>query len=139
MMGNLKKDISSFEDIKLLVNKFYEKVNKDDILAWIFNDLSKVNWKIHLPVMYDFWSTILLGTKNYKGQPFDVHLYLPVDERHFNRWVTLFEETVDENFSGETAKEAKLRANTISEIFQYKIKVIKEDEAKVGMHKHEEE
>jgi hemoglobin len=137
-MVNSKKDISSFDDIKLLVNKFYESVNKDDLLAWIFNDLSKVDWKTHLPVMYNFWSSILLGTKTYKGQPFDVHLYLPVEKKHFDRWVKLFEETVDEYFSGDTAKEAKLRANSIAEIFQYKIKVIKDDEASIGIYHHED-
>ena len=137
-MDASKRDIKSIEDIELLVNKFYEKVNQDDLLAWIFNDLSKVDWRSHLPVMYDFWSSILLGTKAYKGQPFDVHLYLPVDKRHFDRWVGLFEETVDENFSGPVAKEAKLRANTISEIFQFKIKVIKEDETRVGINPRNE-
>lgn len=137
-MDSLKKDIKSLQDIKVLVNKFYEKVNKDDLLGWIFNDLSKVDWKTHLPVMYDFWSSILFGTKAYKGQPFDVHLYLPVDKKHFDRWVKLFEQTVDENFFGPVADEAKLRANTISEIFQYKIKVIKEDESKIGVYPHDE-
>lgn len=136
-MDTNKKDIKSIEDVQLLVNKFYEKVNNDDLLSWIFNDLSKVDWRTHLPVMYDFWSSILLGTKLYKGQPFDVHLYLPVDKRHFDRWVNLFEKTVDENFSGPIADEAKLRANTISEIFQYKIKVIKEDEAKIGIYPYD--
>jgi len=136
-MDNSNKDIRSFQDIQLLVDKFYEKVNNDDLLGWIFNDLSKVDWKTHLPVMYDFWSSILLGTKAYKGQPFDVHLYLPVDKQHFDRWVSLFVKTIDENYSGPVADEAKLRANTISEIFQYKIKVIKEDEARVGIFKHD--
>jgi hemoglobin len=136
-MDTSKKDIKSIEDIKLLVNEFYRKVNNDDLLSWIFNDLSKVDWKTHLPIMYDFWSSILLGTKSYKGQPFDVHLYLPVDKKHFDRWVKLFEESVDENFSGSVADESKLRANTISEIFQYKIKIIKEDEAKIGIYPHD--
>lgn len=137
-MDKLKKDIESINEIRLLVNKFYEKVNRDDLLAWIFNDLSKVDWKTHLPVMYDFWSSILLGTKSYKGQPFDVHLYLPVDKKHFDRWVDLFKNTVDENFSGPVADEAKLRAKTIAEIFQYKIKVVKEDESKIGIYPHEQ-
>jgi hemoglobin len=136
-MDNSNKDIRSIQDIKLLVDKFYEKVNNDNLLSWIFNDLSKVDWKTHLPVMYDFWSSILLGTKTYKGQPFDVHLYLPVEKKHFERWVSLFSKTVDENFSGPIAEEAKLRANTISEIFQYKIKIIKEDEARIGIFKHD--
>jgi hemoglobin len=138
-MEKFKKDISSIADIKLLVNEFYEKVNKDDLLAWIFNDLSKVDWKAHLPIMYNFWSTILLGTKAYKGQPFDVHLYLPVGKEHFDRWVKLFADTVEENFSGEIADEAKSKANSISEIFQYKIKMIKGVETNIGMYKHEEE
>jgi len=138
-MGNSKKDIKSSEDIKLLVNKFYKKVNKDDLLAWIFNDFAKVDWETHLPVMYDFWSTVLLYTKSYKAHPFDVHINLPVEKKHFERWVKLFKDTVDEHFSGKIAEEAKSRASSISEIFQYKIKIIKGGEAKIGMYKHEEE
>jgi len=135
-MEKLKKDISSYEDIKLVIDRFYEKVNKDELLAWIFNDFSKVDWKTHLPVMYNFWCTILLGTKTYKAHPFDVHLCLPVEKKHFDRWVKLFQETVDEHFSGEIAAEAKSRASSISEIFQYKIKVIKGHEPKISMYKH---
>jgi hemoglobin len=123
----------------LLVNSFYAKVNKDDLLAWIFNDFAKVDWETHLPIMYDFWSTVLLYTKSYKAHPFDVHISLPVEKRHFDRWVKLFQETVEEHFSGPAAEEAKSRASSISEIFQYKLKIIKGEEPKIGMYKHKDQ
>lgn len=137
-MGMPKTDIKSFEDIKTLVDNFYSKVNEDNLIGWIFNDFAKVNWKAHLPVMYDFWNTILLGAKTYKGQPFGVHLNLPAQKKHYKRWVKLFQETVDEHFSGLVADEAKLRADTISEIFQYKIKSIKNNKADIGIYNHED-
>src|SRR4051812_17223175 len=106
-MENQLKDIISPEDVKLLVDSFYDKVNKDDQLAPVFNDFAKVDWKKHLPVMYQFWESLLLGTKNYKGQPFPKHAVLPVTQQHFKRWIELFIKTVNENFTGKKAEEAK--------------------------------
>lgn len=118
------KEINSREDINLLVDSFYNKVNQDKLLAPIFNDFAGVNWEKHLPVMYDFWSSILLGDQTYRGNPFLKHIPLPVDENHFEKWLKLFIETIDEHFEGEKAEEAKLRARSIAHIFQYKLGVI---------------
>lgn len=65
-----KYDIKTKEDVKLMVDSFYDKVNADEILSPIFNDFSKVNWDKHLPKMYDFWSSVLFAEGNYKGNTF---------------------------------------------------------------------
>lgn len=117
------KDIETFQDIKLMVDRFYDKVNKDPLLSPVFNDFAKVNWEKHLPVMYEFWSTLLLGTASYKGQPFDKHVPLPLKADHFDQWVSLFTETLDSNFNGEKAEEAKMKAKNIAILFQYKLKL----------------
>ena len=117
-------DITTETDIKHLVDSFYEKVNQDALLSLIFNDHSKVNWETHLPIMYRFWSTILLGTANYNGQPFPKHAFLPVGKEHFAQWLFLFHETLTENFKGPVTEEAKLRAANIARIFLNKINVI---------------
>jgi hemoglobin len=119
------KTIQTKEDVVFLVDRFYEKVNTDDLLAPIFNDFAKVNWETHMPVMYAFWSSILLGEASYSGRPFPKHLPLPIQKEHFNRWLELFHRTVDDNFEGELAIEAKNRASTIAQIFSHKIKSIK--------------
>ena len=119
-----KREIKSKEDVKLLVDSFYDKVNQDELLSPIFNDLRKVNWDTHLPIMYKFWGSILLGEASYNGAPFPKHRELPVNEEHFDRWKLLFMQTVDEHFIGENASEAKLRAETIAGIFWGKIKML---------------
>ncbi|AEM71834.1 globin family protein [Allomuricauda ruestringensis DSM 13258] len=116
-----KKEIQSLEEIKQLVDLFYGKVRKDPLLADIFNAVIKDNWPIHLEKMYRFWQTVLLQEHTYQGSPFAPHAKLRVNKEHFNRWKQLFFETVDENFHGEKAEEAKFRAEKMAEMFQLKI------------------
>jgi hemoglobin len=117
----MKQEIKTGEDVKLLVNTFYDAVNQDELLAPIFNDHAKVDWESHLPVMYDFWSSILLGSTAYKGRPFPKHLRLPITTEHFGRWVELFTKTIDTHFEGVKANEAKQKAASIAQIFQMKM------------------
>ena len=102
-----KPDITTTEDVKLLVDTFYASVNADDLLSPVFNDVVKVDWPHHLPAMYSFWNTLLFGKMDYKGQPFPKHLALPIEVRHFERWLYLFTNTVNTLFAGEKAEEAK--------------------------------
>jgi hemoglobin len=117
-------DITTTEDIKTLVDSFYEKVNLDSLLAPVFNDFAKVDWEKHLPVMYKFWGSLLLGTMDYKGQPFPKHLILPIKAEHFKRWIEVFIKTVNENFQGQKAEEAKQRARNIAMVFQHKMGLV---------------
>jgi len=119
------KEIITREDIKILVDAFYDKVNKDTLLSPVFNDFAGVHWETHLPKMYDFWSSVLFGDMSYKGNPFLKHIPLPVDKTHFGRWLALFIETVDENFEGEKAVEVKERAASIAGLFQHKLSFIR--------------
>jgi hemoglobin len=111
-------DILNRDSVKLLVDKFYDKVQTDPLLGPVF---SHVDWPHHLPTMYNFWSSILLGDQTYQGNPLQKHLALPVTAEHFNQWLSLFHQTVDENFEGEKAEEAKQRAQSIASLFQFKM------------------
>ena len=115
------KDITTEADVKLLVDSFYERVNADALLSPVFNDFAGVNWASHLPTMYAFWSSILLGTASYNGRPFPKHLALPVGREHFDRWLEIFTGTVDALFEGEKAEEAKMRGYSIAQVFQYRM------------------
>ncbi|MBC7555629.1 MAG: sec-independent protein translocase TatC, partial [Chryseobacterium sp.] len=53
------KKLETTEDVKLLVNKFYEKVGKDESIGFFFDDVANVDWNLHLPKMYKFWETLL--------------------------------------------------------------------------------
>ncbi|MCB9186465.1 MAG: group III truncated hemoglobin [Flavobacteriales bacterium] len=117
----MKKDIADIEDIKLLVNRFYDSVREDELLGPIFNDVIKDRWPEHLEKMYRFWQTVLLEEHTYHGSPFPPHAKLPVEKPHFERWINLFFATIDNHFDGELASEAKWRAQKMAEMFNYKI------------------
>ncbi len=117
---NERHDIRSVEDIRLMVDTFYDQVREDSLLGPIFNARVK-NWDEHLPRMYAFWSTLLLGSESYRGAPFDKHRGLGAEKAHFDRWLALFEKTVQSHFEGPTAQEAMKRARAIAGIFQFKL------------------
>tara|TARA_B100000965_G_C19591878_1_gene758331 strand:- start:1842 stop:2225 length:384 start_codon:yes stop_codon:yes gene_type:complete len=114
-------EIATITEIKMLVDTFYDKVRRDDLLAEIFEEKIGDRWGEHLEKMYRFWQTVLLAEHTYYGSPFSPHSSLPVDQSHFERWIALFYKTVDELFEGEKAEEAKWRAKKMAEMFLFKI------------------
>lgn len=117
------RDITSFDDTKLFVDTFYDKVREDQLLAPVFKLRipSDEEWPKHLDVLYKFWNTVLFATRDYQGSPFPKHIGLPIEKQHFDRWISLFNSTIDELFIGPKAREAKTRASTISFLFQSKL------------------
>jgi len=103
-------DITTEADIKLLVDRFYARVQADPLLAAVFIDFAHVDFSHHLPQLYDYWSGILLGTSRYRGFPMRKHFPLPIGLAHFERWLALFHGTVDAHFAGPTAALAKQQA-----------------------------
>jgi hemoglobin len=116
-----KHELLTINDIKKLVDTFYDKVRMNGLLAPVFNERIKDNWPGHLDKMYRFWQTILLDECTYFGSPFSPHADLPVDKEHFKEWMALFTATVNELFTGEKAKEAIWRAGKMAEMFEQKI------------------
>jgi len=126
-----KRDIVAIEDIKLMVDFFYAKVREDDMLSFIFNDRIRDRWSEHLEKMYKFWQTVLLDEHTYFGAPFPPHATLDINYTHYERWVQLFNETIDHLFIGDKAQEAKWRGQKMAQVFlartaNYKIQVIAE-------------
>lgn len=121
----MKKDIYSREDVELLVDTFYDKVKANAIIGYIFNDIAKVDWKNHLPRMYSFWASILLGEHSFSGNPMVKHIQLskiaPMTDKEFSEWLKIFIQTTDELFEGEKAEEAKKRATNIARLMLHKI------------------
>ena len=114
----IRHDIETEEDITNLVNQFYTKVRNDELLAPVFNSIIKDNWEGHLQTMCNFWSSILLYSKRYLNDPMAKHLPMPLEKKHFDKWLMLFEETIDETFAGCTATTAKTRAYNIARIMK---------------------
>lgn len=118
-------EINTQIDIELMVNSFYQSVKHDDVLNPIFNDIMHVDWDEHLPIMYKFWGSILLGTKSYSGNPMQKHIEIskivPLTQEAFDRWLTLFIENIDAQFTGQKAEEAKLRAANIARLMSTQV------------------
>lgn len=119
------KDIQDQSDVKLLVDSFYEKVRENRVLGHIFEEVAQVDWQHHLPKMYAFWASILLGERSYDGNPMLKHIELsktyPLGDMEFEEWLRIFYQTVDELFEGERSEDAKLRAANIARLMLYKI------------------
>lgn len=120
-MKKERSDILSRNDVECLVNSFYDKVKADALLAPVF---AHVDWPEHLPVMYNFWSSLLLGDMSYSGNAMGKHLTLSINRNHFTQWLELFRATVDEHFEGYNATEAKTRAQSIAALFQHKMGLV---------------
>lgn len=127
----MKNDILNINDVKILVDSFYEKVRQDELLAPVFDERISNRWPIHLEKMYRFWQTVLLEEHTYSGSPFVPHATLPVKQEHFERWIILFYKTIDEYFEGEKAKEAKWRAEKMAEMFYHKIEYYRNNPGKL--------
>lgn len=105
-------------DIRSLVDLFYERVRGDDTLGPIFAR-HVTDWSLHLPKMYDFWSTVILKSGRYAGRPFEAHERIPgLKPMHFERWLALWEQTVnrviDEKARGAFVIAAQRMAASIS-------------------------
>lgn len=111
-------DIQTDEDVAKLVYTFYAKVRADELLGPVFEKAIPGDWGPHLQIMCNFWSTMLLYSGKYKGDPMSKHFSLPIDPSHFNQWLSLFHGTVDSLFAGEVADNAKARAKNIARIMQ---------------------
>ena len=104
-------------EIANLVDTFYAKVRRDPEIGPIFNAIVG-DWPHHLATLKDFWSTVLLTTGRYKGDPMMTHLQLPLDPDHFTRWLALFAETASEVLSSDHAAFVTTKSQRIARNFQ---------------------
>jgi hemoglobin len=130
---NMPHDIQTRADIDDLMREFYTRALADDTIGYIFNDVAKLDLDHHLPIIVDFWESLLLGGKNYQTRgrnPLQVHAELnlktPLEARHFHRWLEIFNATIGEMFEGERADFAKLRAGNIANRMQNYIRGVPE-------------
>ena len=119
-----KKDITNREDLLLLMQEFYKKLLIDDSINYLFTDIAKINLSHHLPVLVDFWDSILFQSNTYQKNAMQPHLALhqksPLQKQHFETWLRYFKASVDELFSGDNAFIIKERATSIATVMQIK-------------------
>lgn len=100
--------------IDTLVETFYGKVREDDLIGPIFAERIE-DWGPHLAQMKLFWSSVALSSGLYQGRPIPKHLPLPIDARHFDRWLELFEQTAREVCNPVAADHFIVRARRIAQ------------------------
>jgi len=119
-------DILNRADLYLLVKQFYVKLMNDALLKPFFADLNTdEKLEQHLQILVDFWDQQLFYNGTYHRNALlphlNMHQKLPFKKEHFKQWLSFFGQTVDQNFVGEKANQAKIKAQSIATVIQIKI------------------
>lgn len=116
--GICRSDIADRSDIEALLRAFYGRALADDLLREPFTPIRLTGLDSHLPVMCDFWETVLFGSRRYGGSVFQVHARLRechvLTAAHFLRWLSLWTDIVDERHAGPIANRAKVQATRMA-------------------------
>jgi hemoglobin len=114
------RDLDDPVEIAEMVRRFYADVAQDDVLGPVFNDVAQVDWSAHLPKLTAFWCRALLSIPGYEGNPFrahgEVHARSPFTREQFERWLELFEDTVEGGWSGPKADQALAFAHRVAAV-----------------------
>ena len=126
-MSGLKKDIENRADIEHLMKAFYSVLLSDASISYIFTDVAKMNMEAHLPIIVDFWEMVLFQKGGYQKNVMAIHQRLneqsPFTREHFQIWLRYFNQTVDDLFDGDNARNAKQRALSVATMMQIKMGV----------------
>lgn len=113
-----RRDIANRDDLAMLLTDFYGRAFGDDLLGPVFVDIAQMDLAAHLPVICDFWETVLFHGAQYRRNALVPHLRLHATAHltpaHFDRWLMLWLATVDDRHLGPTAERAKLQATRIA-------------------------
>lgn len=111
-------DLHNRDDVFTLVSEFYRRAFADELLGPIFVDVARMDLDHHLPIICDFWETVLFRAGLYRRNALALHVNLnaraPLEWRHFERWLELWVATVDEQFAGQKAELAKVQGSRIA-------------------------
>jgi len=114
----MTRDLQGRPDIRDLVAEFYRRAFADPLIGPIFTDVARMDLEHHLPIMCDFWETVLFQAGLYRRNALQLHVALdarhPLSPEHFDRWLDLWVANVDEHFTGEKAELAKTEARRIA-------------------------
>ena len=120
-----KKDIENRADLVIMLEAFYKKAFKDDLISHFFLEVVPLNLETHIPMITDFWESVLFDGRGYRKNVMEIHLDISkkskIEKAHLDRWVKIFSETVDEMFEGTKASLAKQRAMSIATMMNIKI------------------
>ena len=125
-VGSPTKDLTDRADVRVLLQRFYGRAFDDEILAEPFSELRAKGLDSHLPVMCDFWETVLFRAGLYHRNALLAHRQLdersPLCAKHFTRWLTLWNDTVDQMYCGPAADRAKIQAGRIAKAMHRRLR-----------------
>ena len=114
-----RQDLRDRGDVEALVREFYHRAFADGLLGPVFIDIARMDLPAHLPIMCDFWETVLFRAGTYRRNAFtvhvDLHRHAGLMPAHFARWLALWTQTVDELYAGPAADRAKVQAARIAD------------------------
>lgn len=114
------RDLDSPDEIAEMVRRFYADVAMDDVLGPMFNDVARVDWSEHLPKLTAFWCRALLDRPGYAGNPFRAHAQVHEKQsftpEHFERWLSLFHETLYLGWVGPNVERAHQLADNVARV-----------------------
>lgn len=115
------RDIADRADLDALLTVFYGQALADPVLRPVFVDEMQLDLDQHLPVIAAFWEHVLFRTGAYSGRTMDVHRRIhqriPLNAAHFDRWLALWQASVDHLFAGPVAEQAKAHAARMAAVF----------------------
>jgi hemoglobin len=118
-------DIRDRKDLEAMMVSFYGKALLDETIGFYFTKIVPLDMDKHIPVITNFWESVIFEKASYYGNVFEVHEHIhdlhKFEDKHFIQWLSLFKETVDELFAGENAEKIKQRAESIATVMRVKL------------------
>lgn len=119
------KAIESRSDIETVLTSFYKKAFDDKLIGRFFTEVVPLDVVTHLPVITDFWESIILNKQVYCKNVMQIHQHIhqisAIEKEHLDRWVQIFTTTIDEHFAGNKATLMKQRAQSIATLMDIKL------------------
>lgn len=121
----MKNDIETREELEEILKIFYKKAFADELIGYFFTEVVPLDLKTHIPVIANFWESIVFNKPNYRKNVMEVHQHIhhlsKIQKEHLDRWVKIFTETLDENFAGAKTELMKQRARSIATLMDIKL------------------
>lgn len=121
----MKPDVTTRAQLETMLAHFYEQALADDQIGFFFTEIVPLDMTHHLPVITDFWESVVLGTRGYNKNVMALHQHIhqqaPIRKEHLDRWTTLFLHTIDAHFEGPNATLMAQRARSIATMMDLKL------------------
>jgi hemoglobin len=121
----MMRDIETRKDIEEVLQDFYAQAFIDPLIGRFFTEVAPLDLTTHLPLIADFWESVVLDTRTYSKNVMAVHQHLhtlsPIHKEHLDRWVTLFTKTVAARFEGPHATLMQQRARSVATLMDLKL------------------